>query len=79
MSYKGTAGQVLMQSTARRLVRIDMQINTFAADGAAVPAQHSGNLADGLLGLQDAVNLVSFFSIEVFVYLATWTWRFKWP
>jgi hypothetical protein len=25
------------------------------------------------------VNLVSFFSAEVLVHLATWTWRFEWP
>ena len=51
----------------------------FAADGAAVPAQQTGNLADGLIGFQEAVNLVSFFSAEVLVHLATWTWRFKRP
>jgi len=34
----------------------------FAANGAAASAQQSGDLADGLLGFQDAVNLVSFFS-----------------
>jgi hypothetical protein len=51
----------------------------FAADGAAVSAQQSGNLADGLFGFQKAVNLVSFFSAEVLVHLATWTWRFEWP
>ena len=51
----------------------------FAADGAAVSAQQSGDLADGLVGFQEAVNLVSFFSAEVLVHLATWTGRFKWP
>jgi hypothetical protein len=43
----------------------------FAADGAAAPAQQSGNLADGLFSFQEAVNLVSFFSAEVLVHLAT--------
>jgi hypothetical protein len=51
----------------------------FAADGAAAPAQQSGDLADGLFGFQEAVNLVSFFSAEVLVHLTTWTWRFEWP
>jgi hypothetical protein len=32
-----------------------------------------------LVGFQEAVNLVSFYSAEVLVHLATWTWRFKWP
>ncbi len=40
----------------------------FAADGAVAPAQQSGNLADGLFGFQEAVNLVSFFSAEVLVH-----------
>jgi hypothetical protein len=48
----------------------------FAADGAEVSAQQSGNLADGLFGFQEAVTL---FSAEVLVHLATWTWRFEWP
>lgn len=43
----------------------------------AAPAQQSGNLADGLFGFQEAVNLASFFSAEVLVHLATWTWRFE--
>ena len=51
----------------------------FAADGAAVSAQQSGDLADGLVGFQEAVNLVSFYSAEVLLHLATWTWRFQWP
>ena len=51
----------------------------FAADGAAVPAQQSGDLADGLFSFQEAVNLVSFFLGEVLVHLATGTWRFKRP
>jgi hypothetical protein len=51
----------------------------FAADGAAVSAQQSGDLTDGLFGFQEAVNLVSFFSAEVLVHLATWTWRLKRP
>ena len=49
------------------------------ADLAGVSANQSGNLADGLFGFQEAVNLVSFFSAEVLVHLATWTWRFEWP
>ncbi len=49
----------------------------FAADGAAAPAQQSGDLADGLFGFQEAVNLVSFFSAEVLVHWATSTWRFE--
>jgi hypothetical protein len=51
----------------------------FAADGAAAPAQQSGDLADGLFGFQEAVNLVSFFSAEVLVHWATSTWRLKRP
>jgi hypothetical protein len=39
----------------------------FATDGAAAPAQKSGDLPDGLFGFQEAVNLVSFFSAEVLV------------
>lgn len=45
----------------------------FAADAAAVSAQQSDNLTDGLFGFQDAKNLVSFFSTEVLVHLATLT------
>jgi len=51
----------------------------FAADGAAVAAQQAGNLGERVLGFQEAVNLVSFFSAEVLVHRATWTWRFKRP
>jgi len=51
----------------------------FAADGATAPAQQSGDLADGLFGFQEAVNLVSFFSAEVVVHWATSTWRLKRP
>ena len=40
----------------------------FAADGAAMPAQQSGDLADGLLGFQEAVNLVSCFSTKMLVH-----------
>jgi hypothetical protein len=32
-----------------------------------------GDLGDGLFGFQEAVNLVSLFSAEVLVHLATWT------
>ena len=49
----------------------------FAVDGAAVSAHQSGDLADGLIGFQTAVNLVSFYSVEVLEHLATWTWRIK--
>lgn len=49
----------------------------FATNGAAAPAQQSGNLADGLFGCQEAVNLVSLFLAEVLVHLKTWTWRFE--
>ena len=56
-----------------------MATTQFAAYGDAVPAQQAGNLADDLLGFQEAVNLVSFFSAEVLLHLATWTWRFKRP
>jgi hypothetical protein len=51
----------------------------FATNGAAVSAQQSSDLADGLFGFQEAVNLVSFFSAKVLVHLATWTCRFKRP
>ncbi len=51
----------------------------FAADGAAVSAQQSGDLVVGLFGFQEAVNLVSFLSAVVLVHLATWTWQFEWP
>jgi hypothetical protein len=43
----------------------------FAAYGAAAPAQLSGDLADGLFGIQEAVNLVSLLSAEVLVHQAT--------
>ncbi len=45
----------------------------FATDGAAVSAQQSGDLANGLVGFQEAVNLVSFYSAEVLVHLEIWT------
>jgi hypothetical protein len=45
----------------------------FAANGAAVSAQQSDDLADGLFGFQEAVNLVSFLSAEVLVHWATST------
>jgi hypothetical protein len=51
----------------------------FAADGASASAQQAGNLADGVIGSQEAVDLVSFFSAEVLVHRATWTWRFERP
>jgi hypothetical protein len=43
----------------------------FAAVGAAMGAHQSGHLADSLLGFQEAVNLVSLFSVEVLEHLAT--------
>lgn len=51
----------------------------FEADGTAMSAQQSDNLANGLLDFQEAVNLISFFSADVLLHLATWTWRFKRP
>ena len=51
----------------------------FAADGAAASTQQAGNLADGVIGFQETVDLVSFFSAEVLVHRATWTWRFERP
>ena len=39
-----------------------------ADDGAKVSAQQSGDLADGLFGLQEAENLVSFISDDVLVH-----------
>ena len=51
----------------------------FATDGATASAQQSSKLGDDLFGFQEALNLVSFFSAEVLVHLATWTWRFEWP
>lgn len=51
----------------------------FAADGAAASTQQAGNLADGVIGFQETVDLVSFFSAEVHVHRATWTWRFERP
>jgi hypothetical protein len=43
----------------------------FAAFGAAAPAQLSGDLADGLFGIQEAVNLVSLLSAQLLVHQAT--------
>ncbi len=40
----------------------------FTTDGTAVPAQQAGNLADGLLEFQEAVNLVSFLWAEVYIW-----------
>jgi hypothetical protein len=37
----------------------------FAADGAAVPAKQSGNLADGLFGYQEAVKLLFFSNVAL--------------
>jgi len=51
-------------------------IPALAADTAITPNQ-SGYLVDGLVGFQQAVNLVSFFLSEVLVHWATSTWRLK--
>jgi hypothetical protein len=48
-----------------------------AADSAAVSAQQSGDIGDGLVCFQEAVNL--FYSDEMLVPWATWTWRLKRP
>ena len=45
----------------------------FAVNGAALPVQQAGNVGDGQFCIQEAVNLVLFFSIEVLVHLATTT------
>ena len=44
------------------------------ANGAGVSPQHAGNLGGGELGSHKALDLVSFFSAEVFVHWATSTW-----
>jgi hypothetical protein len=43
----------------------------FVADDAAPTTQKSGDLDDGWIGFQEAVNLVSFHLAEVLVHLAT--------
>ncbi len=58
----GLLGKVPTQATPAK---------KFAADGAEVSAQQSGDLADRLFGFQETVNLVSFFSAEELVHLAT--------
>jgi hypothetical protein len=82
-----TAGIAAVLSALRRLVAgllgaipaLATTTAEFTTDGAAMSAQQSGDLIDGLFGFQEAVNLVSFFSDEVLVHLATWTWRFERP
>lgn len=51
----------------------------FAADGAAVSTEQTGNPADALFGVQGARNLVWFILAAVHVHLSTRTWRFKRP
>lgn len=51
----------------------------FSADGAAVSAQQAGDLTEAVAGSQKTVDLISFFSAEVLVHRATWTWRFERP
>lgn len=51
----------------------------FGADLAGVSAYQAADHAEGLFGFLEAVKMVSFFSAEVLVDLATWTWRFEWP
>lgn len=46
---------------------------------AGVSPQQTGNLGGGVLGPHKALDLVSFFSAEVFVHWATLTWRLKRP
>jgi hypothetical protein len=47
-----------------------------AANGAGVPPHNAGNLGGGVLGSHKALDLVSFFSAEVFLHhCATSTWR----
>lgn len=49
------------------------------ANGAGVSPKQAGNLGGGVLGSHKALDLVSFFSAEVFVHWATSTWRLKRP
>jgi hypothetical protein len=49
------------------------------ANGAGVSPKQAGYLGGGVLGSHKALDLVSFFSAEVFVYWATSTWRLKRP
>ncbi len=61
--HPGVQGQELdFNGQAHKISRLVEHPASPAADGAAASAQQSGDLADGLLGFQDAVNLVSFFS-----------------
>ena len=48
-------------------------------DSAGVSPHNAGNLGGGVLSSHKALDLVSFFSAEVFVHWATSTWRLKRP
>jgi len=50
-----------------------------AANGAGVAPHNAGYLGVGVLSSHKALDLVSFFSAEVFVHWATSTWRLKRP
>jgi len=50
-----------------------------AANGAGVSPKQAGYLGGAKLGSHKALDLVSFFSAEVFVQWATSTWRLKRP
>ena len=63
-------GSVSLETTAT----FDLTTN-----GAGVSPKQAGNLRGGVLGSHDALDLVSFFSAEVFEYWATSTWRLKRP
>lgn len=49
------------------------------SSGTGVSTKQSGYLGGGVLGSHKALDLVSFFSAEVFVRWATSTWRLKRP
>ena len=69
---------IQMVSAPDLATNLAMATPEFAADLAGVSAYQAADHADGLFGFQEAVNLVSFFSAEVLIHLATWTWRFEW-
>jgi len=48
-------------------------------NGVGVSPKQAGNLGGGVLSSHKALDLVSFFSAEVFVHWATSTWRLKRP
>ena len=66
----GLFGSVSLEATAT----FDL-----TANGAGVSPQQGSNLGGGVLGSHKALDLVSFFSAEVFVHWATSTWRLKRP